>query len=159
MHFEIFGHNLVEDPQVKTLPITIVVDGCGSSMCGIHNKRIFHPHPGCYHATKRAPEHNNRTVLAVGFLDEPEKFDIVHHGLVCSQVNEILFQVGSFLITEWHAHSEVAVFRVQEESLKLFGNEVIVPTCVFVEHFNGALITTIHQNGTSRIFVPVSVVH
>lgn len=40
------------------------------------------------------------------------------------------------------------MLRIDEQSFHFFGDVVVVPSCVFVEHLDGSLISTVHEDGS-----------
>jgi hypothetical protein len=143
----VLGNDLVENADVEILAIAVVVNGCGCCMCDVYNIGILHSHPGGQHSSVAASEHHDWAVSAVGLLDELDELDKVHHGLLCGEVNEVVFGGGGLLVAEGPALTEVAVFGVEEKAVELFGDVVVVPAGVAVEHLDGALVAAVHEDG------------
>ena len=148
MHSEVFSHDLVKTTDIEVLPVAVVVDGSWCSMSHINNIGILHPHPGGQHSSVAAPKYNDWAVLAIGFLQKFDKLNEIHHGLLGSKIDQILRGCWSFLISKRPTLTKVSVLGVDQQSLEIFGYVVVVPSCIFVEHFDRSFITAVHQDGS-----------
>jgi hypothetical protein len=115
---------------------------------------VLHSQPSGEHTSIGASSNDDSSVFqSIGLLVVENEFNVVHHGLLDSQVLQVVSIEGG--ITEWHALSIESVLTKENLGTELLGQSGGHEPRVVKESCDIALVTGIEDDWTSSIIVGV----